>query len=443
MYAYYRRSAICYAYLVDIIESDIVDDEVEVTKLTRCKWFTRGWTLQELIAPTDVELYSRDWTEIGTRLSLAEQISSITGIDRKLLSGRGHPSSYTVAARLSWAANRHTTKIEDRAYCLMGLFDVNMPLIYGEGNRAFRRLQDEILKTTEDYSILTWGFHTMSPRQAGSPHDLSGRILDRQSPNFGGWDRYQPALARDVASFAYQTRYANLKRNLIASSLPSLNVSGATIDDSPPVLTSRGLRVHLSLRHIQGSIYLGYVNHLLDGDALCVLLMQKEPNVFSRVRETYSGLGTIAQNAAILPEFWCIPATVWTKSVPIDTTGLGIGWKVVIDPLIASRHSKSVLWCRFYDLNPSIVVVGDGFCKIIAVHGHDDAWGYLAGKLYSEELDSWDKAALAHFLHRLRASNEQNTDRAVKKCGPDQNLIVSVKRKAMEPYLVVILRSRP
>jgi len=139
MYKWYQNSRICYAYLSDFEASpDLVMENYR--SFTESRWWTRGWTLQELLAPSIVEFYSVNWVEVGTKLSLHEQITEITGIDEGVLCG-ADPLRRNVAVRMSWAARRKTTRIEDQAYCLMGLFHVNMPLLYGEGSRAFIRLQ--------------------------------------------------------------------------------------------------------------------------------------------------------------------------------------------------------------------------------------------------------------------------------------------------------------
>ncbi|KAH8888965.1 HET-domain-containing protein [Thozetella sp. PMI_491] len=158
MYSWYQGARICYAYLEDVpTASDVVSEFEEAPfdekqQFQNSRWFTRGWTLQELIAPGIVEFYAADWTEIGTKISLLNVLVAITGIDNGALAGQPL-QSYTVAARLSWAGSRRTTRPEDRAYCLLGIFGVNMPMIYGEGDRAFLRLQEEIMKGAEDYTI--------------------------------------------------------------------------------------------------------------------------------------------------------------------------------------------------------------------------------------------------------------------------------------------------
>lgn len=95
---------------------------------------------------------SREWRSIGTKALLRKQLSEITGVDVKILDGLD-PQMASVAARMFWASKRVTTIVEDIAYCLMGLFEVNMPLLYGEGEKAFIRLQEEIMKISEDRSL--------------------------------------------------------------------------------------------------------------------------------------------------------------------------------------------------------------------------------------------------------------------------------------------------
>jgi hypothetical protein len=155
MFHLYRKSFVCYAFLSDLDPATETD-----FGLGHCRWFTRGWTLQELIAPTEVRFYDSAWRFRGTRSNLCQMISTITHIDTSYLCGTSpiqHLLRITHAAvKLSWMANRSTTREEDMAYSLLGLFDINMPLLYGEGSKAFRRLQEEILRKCGDLSILVW-----------------------------------------------------------------------------------------------------------------------------------------------------------------------------------------------------------------------------------------------------------------------------------------------
>jgi len=144
MFKWYRDAQVCYAYLSD------VGPEPSST-FQQSKWFTRGWTLQELLAPEIMVFFDRDWKEIGTKLRMRKLIESVTGITHLI-----NFELASVAQKMSWASKRQTTRVEDKAYCLMGLFGVNMPPLYGEGQKAFLRLQLEILGTSDDESIFAW-----------------------------------------------------------------------------------------------------------------------------------------------------------------------------------------------------------------------------------------------------------------------------------------------
>jgi hypothetical protein len=153
MFHWYRKAQVCYAYM-----SDVPSDEDPLEKdsnFRNSKWFTRGWTLQELVAPQYVTFFGSDWKEVGTKSSFQALITEITSIPAQVLLTNS-AGGISVAQRMSWAAKRETAKVEDKAYCLLGLFNVNMPMIYGEGENAFRRLQLEIMKVSDDHSIFAW-----------------------------------------------------------------------------------------------------------------------------------------------------------------------------------------------------------------------------------------------------------------------------------------------
>jgi hypothetical protein len=126
-----------------------------IEAVRKSRWFTRGWTLQELIAPKNLTFFTREWERISTKEKLAATLSEITLIPRKVLESGNH-DTMSVAQKMSWASRRKTTRSEDIAYCLLGLFDVNMPLLYGEGEKAFIRLQEEIIRRSDDHSIFFW-----------------------------------------------------------------------------------------------------------------------------------------------------------------------------------------------------------------------------------------------------------------------------------------------
>ncbi|KAI0369844.1 HET-domain-containing protein [Pilatotrama ljubarskyi] len=158
MYSWYANALMCYAFLDDVRGDE--DPRAEESTFRRSRWFTRGWTLQELLAPRSVVFLSHQWQLIGSNLAFADVIEAITGIERGVLTHQQPLHDVSVARRMSWASRRTTTRIEDRAYSLMGIFNVYMPTVYGEGNRAFTRLQEEILKQLQDQSIFAWGMST-------------------------------------------------------------------------------------------------------------------------------------------------------------------------------------------------------------------------------------------------------------------------------------------
>ncbi|KAH8900815.1 HET-domain-containing protein [Thozetella sp. PMI_491] len=156
MYNWYKRSAQCYAYLSDLSSVPTVPLEGGSWAVEHCRWFRRGWTLQELIAPTEIKFYNQDWRLCFKRSDASDQLAQITGVESEILNHTKELSMVSVAQKMSWAASRQSTRIEDTAYCLLGIFEINMPLLYGEEERAFTRLQAEIIKSCPDPSIFAW-----------------------------------------------------------------------------------------------------------------------------------------------------------------------------------------------------------------------------------------------------------------------------------------------
>lgn len=183
MYHWYGKAEVCFAHLQNVPHDISVWD----WQPAKIKWFTRGWTLQELLASKIVEFYASDWTYLGTKADLRYSISLVTGIHVSALTSRS-VQTFSIAQRMSWASRRSTTRPEDIAYCLLGLFNVNMPLLYGEGARkAFVRLQEEIMKQSDDQSIFAWNQPDRDERLihgllADSPGDfaLAGSIVPVQ-----------------------------------------------------------------------------------------------------------------------------------------------------------------------------------------------------------------------------------------------------------------------
>ena len=168
MFRYYRQAVVCYVYLSDVEGRD--NDALQ-----RSWWFTRGWTLQELLAPGSLIFYDFAWDQIGRLtprpLRPAEHefntvVSEVSGIPAEILK-QGELLQYvSVAQKMSWAADRETTRPEDKAYCMLGIVDVNMPLLYEEGgDKAFKRLLEETMKSSADHTLFAWG-QTDSTRSA-------------------------------------------------------------------------------------------------------------------------------------------------------------------------------------------------------------------------------------------------------------------------------------
>ncbi|KAF4457380.1 putative beta transducin-like protein [Fusarium austroafricanum] len=207
MFKWYQQTALCYVYLHDFDSSisynpvnthqgkEVRLDATDISFFAS-RWFTRGWTLQELIAPRNVDFFDRNWVRFGSRdIHLLDRICQRTGIWPQLFEEarcscpRGYPSppvrdgvctdcqrldtlpqtldSFAVSIKMSWASSRITTRKEDAAYCLLGLFNLNLPMLYGEGHKAFLRLQEAIVRQSKDQSLLLW--------RAG-PSDLSQEL---------------------------------------------------------------------------------------------------------------------------------------------------------------------------------------------------------------------------------------------------------------------------
>ena len=178
MFLWYKYAVVCLAWLADLAPGDGLSQKGSISLLKDCKWFTRGWTLQELIAPKKLEIYDREWNLRGTKAELSDTMSNITNIDAAVLQDTDLLNRRPIAQRMSWVATRQTTRVEDMAYCLLGIFDVNMPMLYGEGSRAFIRLQEEIIKESNDLSLFAWKAPARDQKHRGilasSPSEFQG-----------------------------------------------------------------------------------------------------------------------------------------------------------------------------------------------------------------------------------------------------------------------------
>jgi hypothetical protein len=239
MFQWYRNAQVCYAYLSDVHSGGSWPTYEE---LRLSKWFTRGWTLQELLAPHTVVFFNHDWVDIGTKYTLQQIISSITGIK-----DLANFEKASVAQKMSWASNRHTTRVEDKAYCLMGLFGINMPLLYGEGQKAFFRLQLEILNISDDESIFAWE-HNRKGTSGMLAHDPS---LFRRSGDV-------VRLAFDKKRTPYSMTHKGLRIELMIArvSISSFNGPSSSHHLAPLncALQGRGEPLAIYLTGYQGQI---------------------------------------------------------------------------------------------------------------------------------------------------------------------------------------------
>jgi len=240
MYRWYKGADVCYAYLADVQST---------TSFISSRWFTRGWTLQELIAPSRIRFLNENWAELGTRESLFRQISSQTRIPESLLLGKRDLETFSVAQRMSWAAHRETTRVEDRAYCLLGIFGIYMPLIYGEGERAFTRLQEEIMRVSDDHTLFAWrSKDNQGGLLATSPDSFAG------SSNIVRYEFFYSSFNARPPTITSRGIYLDIR--FLATDLPGLGLAvlhcrerGGEDSDKPVAIYVRDQ--HLTMREFE------------------------------------------------------------------------------------------------------------------------------------------------------------------------------------------------
>ncbi|KAK4695010.1 hypothetical protein P7C71_g2651, partial [Lecanoromycetidae sp. Uapishka_2] len=216
MFAWYRDSKVCYVFLSDVDEA-VEDISGPNSSFRGSRWFTRGWTLQELLAPGRIIFFNSSWQVIGRLRKgsrMSEVVSEITSIQPAFLEGLDLRIA-NIAVRMSWASGRVTTREEDMAYCLLGIFEVNMPLLYGEGTKAFERLQEEILKRSYDLSLLAWGLLPWDQGYSRSDTEDCG-ILATSTADFAGCGTINVCrvFATDDLSEDYQMTNQGLRVSL-------------------------------------------------------------------------------------------------------------------------------------------------------------------------------------------------------------------------------------
>jgi hypothetical protein len=281
MYLWYKEAKKCYAYLADV--SIRVDLHNADSEFAHSKWFTRGWTLQELLAPSNVMFYSSTWDWLGEKITLCGILSEITGIDEDILLGTRSVNLASVAKRISWASRRRTTRPEDRAYSLMGIFSVNMPMLYGEGGEnAFLRLQEEIMKYSDDHSIFAW--------------------IDDQAPSHS----YHGLLAKSPANFRYSNDIIPYEDREVRS---------------PFVMSNRGLRIDFHLTRLEEDLYVAAIDcpvppDFKDSSFLAIYLKKLSVGDCQYARVRVGNWGQVDERGNI--------QTIYVRQVPIHPDEQGV-----------------------------------------------------------------------------------------------------------------------
>jgi hypothetical protein len=308
MFRWYKEAGICYAYLADVPFDD--DLPASGSAFSNSRWFKRGWTLQELIAPKEVVFCSREWTKLGRRSDnpLTSLISEITRIDYFVLKDSKHVLQRSIAERMSWASRRETTRSEDIAYCLMGLFGVNMPLLYGEGERAFIRLQEEILKRSNDPSLFAW----TAPKPNGT---------DEVKQLFRGFLASSPTYFQNSNYYWAQNRPSSM-----------------FLLSQPYSMTNMGLCIDVPLFQVPGK-----------DEFIAVLLCSS-----THVRGNFTGLRVSVQNLSRLQKrgFPSGPMSlsqpgiaerdVYLDPIPLNVTAVGFGSSVPGLKIDWDAHNREV-----------------------------------------------------------------------------------------------------
>ncbi|KAF7935209.1 uncharacterized protein EAE97_008116 [Botrytis byssoidea] len=280
MYAWYEKAAVCYIYLIDVPSAQ---DPYRIDSAFRkSRWFTRGWTLQELLAPSKIVFFDQEWDMIFNDSVMAEHedrksrradlprqrmvlLEEITGIGTKYFEIEFGEASAQIASgcKFSWAAMRETTRPEDAAYCLLGLLQVNMPLLYGEGSKAFQRLQEEVFKKNQDLSILAWGFD-MTWRETSLRTNMGLRSYGILAPSSYYFKKFPVSLSKFTNHLKLATH---------------------------SMMTNLGLNINLPLMCINSSlgIYLAFISGWAIArlgnkhEAFVLPLLKREDQLFERL----------------------------------------------------------------------------------------------------------------------------------------------------------------
>ncbi|KAJ5106954.1 hypothetical protein N7456_003629 [Penicillium angulare] len=356
MMRWYERSEVCYAYLTDVPPLVYLDSER--SQFSNSIWFTRGWTLQELIAPTNLVFLAQDWSKLFSREEVSVLLGDITHIDVPLLEQKGdtfnlraHLNKASIAAKMSWASRRETSRLEDRAYSLLGIFGINMPLLYGEGESAFLRLQEEIIKHSDDQSILAWNPQLPLRRidsdwsPDGSSEWLSDTDMDMRFEKIFEHEYRDPLNpeVQPVAEFLPPhtqlfSRGSFSNTGIFAKSPAEFSNCGSCIPcgvgspTAPFSITNKGLRMEIPLRTVNPSYF--------DSEEFPIFM---QPHAFALIQCQTQKDPTI---------LFAVPVQCVRENIFMRIEG----------PICSTRHESWFNWPRkdVYFLTTSEIVQNDG-----------------------------------------------------------------------------------
>jgi hypothetical protein len=295
MYRWYAMSAVCYAFLEDVSSEGMLP----LPDFRAARWFSRGWTLQELIAPKRLEFYSQKWEALGSKWALKSLLSFITGIPRDVLV-TGDLKKCNAAQIMSWASKRSTTREEDEAYCLLGLFDINLPLLYGEGRKAFMRLQEQILRGNEDYSLMMWSStkYFQMPALMDSPaYFAAPPVLSHVQCEFKS---IGVAKCLDKGMLSQRNlSFESMVKTPMPLDHPTSLVDRSSQSYSSPEMTGRILRIMLLALFLTDDRngYYAYLGYTTDNYLICLPLIPSMHSSSVHARDGSVGLILISHNA--------------------------------------------------------------------------------------------------------------------------------------------------
>ncbi|KAJ5523311.1 hypothetical protein N7513_012855 [Penicillium frequentans] len=354
MYRWYEEAEICYAYLADVPSKG---------ELKESRWFTRGWTLQELIAPTNLTFLDEGWKELGNKKDLDFQriLSECSRVPTGILSGEDDLDRFSVAQKMSWAAKRETSRVEDRAYSLMGLFGVNMPLIYGERETSFIRLQEEIMRLSDDHTLFAWqhddhraGLLATSPAAFASSYNII------QSHPFGSFGNPPTMSSRGIY---LELRFLGIDRRGIG--LAILHCKEQTDKDN-----TRLLAIYVKDLSLTMDLFMRVESHTLEK----VVLKRFRPFQYP-VRKICIQFSHIARQRRQTQEIWDSEARIRMDSRSYDELSELMNFEnPAALPQAAKKGDDGAVWL-FLTRSDIVIDVEDGdgrtALSLAAEYGHE------------------------------------------------------------------------